>query len=282
MELLIALKEIPGSIQIAPGQSFYELNNDQREQLIRSGHARLAHPQQDTKPPTTTSLVQVSTNARELAMVDGFPDWRGATAVIIASGPSLTQDQCLHVEMWRMTPAVERRVVIAINTSWQMAPFADMLYACDGAWWRAKEKPGEATNYERVAANFHKSQLWTQDVNAAREFGLQLIRSQNKPGLSRRRDVIYQGANGAYQAMNLAFFAGVKRFVLLGVDCKGGHWHGNHPSPLSNSLPHKMWMDRFAGLASDLRDEGIPVVNCSPGTALRAFPTGDIERELLL
>lgn len=280
--LLIALKAIPGSIQIAPGQSFYELNAEQREQLIRNGHARPANQEMVTAREPDPPAKPVSVNAAEITLVDGLPDWRGATAVIVASGPSLTPDQCLHVEMWRKTPSVERRIVIAINTSWQRAPFADMLYACDGAWWRARETPGDATNYERAAANFHKSQLWTQDIKAASELNLQLIRSQANHGLSKNRKVINQGKNSAYQAINIGFLAGVKRFVLLGVDCKGTHWHGNHPSPLSNSLPHKMWMGFFAGLAADLRAEGIPVVNCSPGTALSVFPTGDIERELPL
>lgn len=280
--LLIALQNIPGTISIAPGQQFYEPNDEQRAMLIRTKFARPA----DASEPIET-IVKADLNAKshddvELQLINGVPDWRGATVVIIASGPSLTEDQCLHVEMWRKTPNVERRIVIAINTSWQRAKFADMLYACDGAWWFARESEATATNYERASEHFAKSQLWTQDAKAAEELGIKLIRSQAKDGLSRRHGLIHQGASGTYQAINIGFLAGAKHFVLLGVDCKGGHWHGNHPSPLSNSLPHKLWMAKLTALADDLRAEGVSVMNCSPGTALRAFPTGDLERELPL
>lgn len=276
--LLIALKEIPGTIQIAPGQSFHEPNPEQREQWIRTGHARPANVEAIVKAGIDAKL----SDGVEFAFINGVPDWRGATVAIIASGPSLTEDQCLHVEMWRKTPSTERRIVVVINTSWQRAKFADMLYACDGSWWKAREAGAEATNYERASEHFNKFQLWTQDVKVAGELGIQLVRSQAQDGLSRKSGLINQGANSAYQTINIGFLAGAKRFVLLGVDCKGGHWHGNHPSPLSNSLPHKLWMAKFATLADDLRKEGISIVNCSPGTALRAFPLGDLERELLL
>lgn len=258
--LLVALKDIPGTIQIQPGQSFYEPNDDQREQLLRNGFARPAE------------AVLVATPEEKPRTYAG-KTWDGATVVIIAGGPSLTEEQCDAVAMWACTPAVERRRVIAINTSFRRAPFADVVYACDDVWWKA--------HAEEVFAAFpNRAQLWTQDRKAAAEYGLQFIASTSARGLSRKPTLIHQGMNSTYQAMNLAYHWGAKRFVLLGVDCRGGHWHGDHPAPMNKALPHKQWMERFAELARDLRAEGVTVVNCSPGTALRAFPTASLDEEL--
>lgn len=274
--LLIALRPIPGPIQILPGQSFYELSEAQRSVWISGGFARPAEmaiaDEVAAAPPLPTPR----------ALAGGLPDWRGATVVVIASGPSLTVDQCAHVELWRNTPAPEQRRVITINTSFLRAPWADMLYACDGAWWKAKRTEDGRTHHAVALEVAGAARLWTQDERAAAEFGLNLIRSQAGQGLSRKPGLINQGMNGAYQAMNIAYLAGARRMVLLGVDCKGGHWHGNHPAPLSNSLPHQRWKDRFAVLARDLKAEGVAVVNCSPGTALTAFPTGELEDALPL
>lgn len=258
--LLVALKTIPGSIQIAPGQTFYERDAEQFEQWLRNGFAR---------PAEAVMVAAVD----DPVVLHAGKTWVGATVVIVASGPSLTPDQCEAVALWQLTPAPEPRRVIAINTSYRLAPFADVLYACDGAWWKA-----HAT--EVFAAFPNRARLWTQDKNAATEHGIQFVASTSTRGLSRKPGLIHQGMNSAYQAINLAFLWGARRFILLGVDCRGGHWHGEHPAPLNRSLPHKQWIERFADLARDLKVEGVDVVNCSPGTALRAFPLGDLDVEL--
>jgi hypothetical protein len=46
--------------------------------------------------------------------------------------------------------------VVAINTSFQLVPWADMLYACDGKWWDhykgVLEFTGLTVTYDRDAA----------------------------------------------------------------------------------------------------------------------------------
>lgn len=259
--LLVALKEIPGTIQIVPGQTFIEPDDERREQWLRTGFAR---------------PLEMAAPAPHEPDRKGVPNWGGATVVIIASGPSLTEDQCARVGAWRAARDDGTRRVIVINSSFVRASFADIMYACDGAWWRAEPRGG-VRNIDAVAALFPRDRLWTQDVNAAKEFSLNLIRSTAGAGLSRKPGVINQGMSSAYQCINLAFLAGATKLLLLGVDCYGKHWHEDHPAPLSNRLPHAQWMAKFALLARDLEAEGVSVVNCSPGTALKAFPTGLIE-----
>lgn len=256
--LLRALKDLPTSVNaIVKGEVFNEPSDLQAKEWIATGYAE-AFDQKKIRPAIPELPAKLV--------------WTGATVVVVASGPSLTAGQCEDVQLWQMTPAPEPRRVIAINTSFRMAPFADILYACDGTWWKM--------HYEEAARSFKTDRMWTQDEGAAKTFNIQLIKSASGKGLSRRPDLIHQGMNSTYQAINLAFLAGARRFILLGVDCHGGHWHGDHPKPLSNSLPHRQWKEKFTGLAADLTAEGVVTVNCSPGTALRAFPTAELEEEL--
>lgn len=257
--LLRALKDLPTSVNaIVRGEVFNESSELQAKEWIATGYAE-TFDQKKIRPATLELPAKLA--------------WAGAAVVVIASGPSLTVRQCEDVQLWRMTSAPEPRRVIVINTSFRMVSFADILYACDGMWWKA--------HYEEAARIFKNDQMWTQDEGAAKKFNIQLIKSASGRGLSRRPDLIHQGMNSTYQAINLAFLAGARRFILLGVDCHGGHWHGDHPKPLSNSLPHRQWKEKFAGLAADLTAEGVVTVNCSPGTALRAFRLGTLNAELV-
>ena len=186
--------------------------------------------------------------------------WEGETVCIIASGPSLTQEQVEQAKAkgWRY---------IAVNDSYKLAPFADVLYACDGKWWN---------KYHDLQFEGEK---WTQDIHAKRKYGLNWIHGQQGRGLG--YDAIHFGANSGYQAINLAFLWGAKRIVLLGFDCKTidgkAHWFGQHPHDLNRVQPFQHWLSNFRQLASDLEAEGVEVINCSPDTALTCFQRRPLE-----
>lgn len=198
--------------------------------------------------------------------------WNGATVAIMASGASLSVEQCECVRAWR-DERPEKRRAIAINTTFRRAPWADVLYACDWAWWQVY--------HDEVQKTF-AGELWTQDDFAAKEYGLHFIRSENARGLSRTPDVIHQGANSGYQAIGLAHQAGAKRIVLLGYDMRGGHWHGDHPARLNRTQNFNNWLANFVDLAADLANAGVTVVNASTSseTVLRCFPLVELDEAL--
>ena len=73
-------------------------------------------------------------------------DWIGETVVCIGGGPSLT--------LADVTSIAGKARVIAINDAYRMAPWADMLYACDLKWWRWHD-----------GAPYFLGEKWTQDHN---------------------------------------------------------------------------------------------------------------------
>lgn len=172
----------------------------------------------------------------------------------VASGPSLVAED---VEALR-----GRATVIACNSSWEIAPFCDYIYASDGWWWR--------NNLEKLAD--HPAQRWTSDARTAEKLGLL---HHNSLGAS----------NSGLRAIELAVKLGASTVLLLGYDCKAingrVHHHPDHPAGRNPSEPKfKIWREQFRVKAPQFERAGVRVVNCSRDTALEAFPRARLADEL--
>lgn len=204
----------------------------------------------------------------------GGLNWSGATVVILASGPSLSAEQVALVKSWR-EPSLAR-AVIAINTTFRAAPWADVVYGCDARWWDVY--------HAEVRMACPAASLWTAERPATERWGVNHIPNFRSPGLYRRPGAIHQGMNSGYQAIGLAYQFGAARIVLLGYDMQQtdgkSHHHGDHPKGLVQGLPYPLWLEAFPALAKDLREVGVSVVNATRATALRDFPLVSLEGAL--
>ncbi len=190
--------------------------------------------------------------------------WPGSTVVCIASGPSLTQ---ADVDCVR-----GKARVIAVNTSVELAPWADALYACDARWWA----------WKKGMTGFAGLKFALQS-NAGRWPGVTVLRAGHGQGLSDNPKILMTGRNSGYQAVNLAVLLGAARILLLGYDMQRGpkgqeHWHAQHPVKVEN--PYYAWVASFSTMVEPLKALGIEVVNCSRRTALTCFPRQAIEDAL--
>lgn len=138
-----------------------------------------------------------------------------------------------------------------------------MIYACDGAWWRANNGlPGFA------------GIKVTQEARAASDYGLHKVTVA--VGCDRMLfgevGLLGSGSNSGFQALNLVAQLGASRILLVGYDmnlANGIHWHGMHPQGLNN--PRESLVARW--LAADwTMPKGIEVVNCNPASALDTYP----------
>ncbi len=184
--------------------------------------------------------------------------WDGATVSILASGPSMNA---------AVVDSVHGEPTIAINTTFQLAPWATMLYAADGQWWE---------RYRKTALNFAGLK-----VTLAPEQFPELLTLQrgHLNGLDLDPTKVNLGGNSGYQAVCIAATAGAKRINLYGFDMRSDvkhhhHWHGVHPSPLRNhgESIYERWIKNFNELAPILKSRGVEVVNCTPASALKCFP----------
>jgi hypothetical protein len=201
-----------------------------------------------------------------------WPDWRGETVAILASGPSLTRAQADYVRGKCRVIAVNNQ---GIDTETDgivqpaLAPWADILYAADAKWWNC---------YRTRALAF--AGLKVSGTHVAHPGVHTLKRSHQKVFDPRPTHVC--GSNSGYQALHLAVQLGATRILLLGFDLRFGvngrkHNHGNHPPRLNSRPNFATWRHQFDQLAPVLRARGVEVVNCSPSSALTAFKRASLE-----
>lgn len=179
--------------------------------------------------------------------------------IVAATGPSLTQE---------VAGALQNRTVLAINDAWRLIPWAEVLYACDEAWW----------NVHNGCSDF-KGEKWSshgdghnEKMACAERFGLNLVRGDHHDTFSLNPEKIHYGSNSGFQGINLAILFGAKRVVLVGFDMRVNgkrHFFGDHPAGLSNQTDYTTWVPQFANAAKKLT--GVEIVNATPGSALTCF-----------
>lgn len=191
--------------------------------------------------------------------------WPESTVVCIGGGPSLTEadvDACRG-----------RARVIAVNDAYRLAPWADLLYACDGRWWKMHKGV--------MSFAGPKFALTAPQPN---DWGVLNLRNNGRDGLCLEPDGLCTGRNSGYQAINLAVHLGAKRILLLGYDMKrsGGksHWFGEHQRGALTS-PYQRFLEAFTTMQEPLRTLGVEVINCTRSTVLHTFPKMTIDDALV-
>lgn len=185
--------------------------------------------------------------------------WRGRTVVCIASGPSLTQADCDAVHAAGLP-------TIVVNTSFKLAPWADVLFAMDAGWWQ---------EYGREVVASFAGERWGY-VRVPAELGV----------IATKGDLYPKGwGNSGSYGISLGVVAKPERILLLGYDCqfaKDGrkHWHADYPERMGNAHSIKRWPYQFELVAKYAQQHGVRVVNCSRDTALTCFEHGDLATEL--
>jgi hypothetical protein len=162
---------------------------------------------------------------------------------------------------------------IAVNRSFELVPWAEVLYAADSGFWRAYPRARKFDGW-RFCADDH-----IRYVDA----GVYPVTIAKGPTKLRLTEMIRQpvgtvgyGGNSGFQAVNLAAQFGASK-ILLCLDYHGPHWHPDHGPGLRNprDSEFRQWandLDRQAGI---LRSWGIEVINVARNSILRAYPYAD-------
>lgn len=170
------------------------------------------------------------------------------TFAILATGPSMSQ---------AVADSVRGRCgVIVISDAYRLAPWADALVSTDAMWWKEHLDAVKFAGRKFCGAKFAGVE--------------QIMLSAPSPPFP-------PGSNSGLQGMRVAvgvFHA--TKLLLLGFDMRGSHFFGPHKPPLRNTNEKRMQVHR----QQFFRWRVCPVVNCTPGSALKCFPMGNIEEEL--
>lgn len=190
--------------------------------------------------------------------------WPGATVVCIGGGPSLTAEDVAYCR--------HRARVVAVNDAYRLAPWADVLYACDAKWW----------DWHKGAPAF-AGLKYALERRASKWPGVQVLENTGHDGLEAQPTGVKTGRNSGYQAINIAVHLGATRIVLLGYDMMRGpnkqeHWFGDHPTKTHS--PYPAFAEKFKALVVPLQKLGVTVINCSRRTALNIFQRQPLEATL--
>lgn len=190
------------------------------------------------------------------------PAWATRPAVVIGSGPSLSDEQLAMVKQHH----VDQRVhVIAVNNTIERVPWADVSYFGDYTalcHYLPKLKP--LTSAEWVTTCRAGAERW------------RLTHVKPSPNNGMSLDRVHLNGNSGAQAVNTAAAFGATKVILIGFDMRNSkdgkaHWFGQHPLPLITTQLFPDWMHKFAILAKEAKALGVDIINCTPDSALQCF-----------
>lgn len=166
-----------------------------------------------------------------------------STFAILASGPSMSAALAE-----RIRASGVRRIVV--NSTYLLAPDADVLVANDASWWNAHPE----------ALKFGGAKYSTARV------GPDVRQIQ-------RKDDIACDTNSALLGLHVAVVRGASLVLIFGVDLHGEHWHGPHQKT-ANPTPQRLkaFAKQFHAYALRRIPNGVKVINCSPESELDVFP----------
>ena len=217
------------------------------------------------------------------------PIWQGKPVVCIAGGPSLSPQQLNVIRDARERDLIR---IIAVNDAYLLAPYADACYFADAKWWKwhaaglEKRWPWirfTADQVRQAHASFAGQWLSIEHPECIRHESVFLLRNMGAEGLSDNPGGICTGSNSGYQALNVAVHSAGRPILLVAYDMR---WIGNR-SHSHDGHPHREidgtyagYAQKFISLENPLRKLGVQVINCTPGSRIRAFPFGELEQAL--
>jgi hypothetical protein len=171
---------------------------------------------------------------------------------------------------------------VAVGQAFLACPDALAIYHADRKWWLHAMSDGrraiDAAREMHPHATLHAADVGDPPLPGVRHWR---VRSGHA-GLCAEADALASGGNSGHQALDLCRKLGFRRVLLAGFDMRESagrkHFFGDYADKtLNTASPFATWVRRFRAVQTspDFR-----VINCTPSSALDAFPRGDLRMEL--
>jgi hypothetical protein len=178
--------------------------------------------------------------------------WKGQAAICVASGPSLTERDCVLAQDSGLK-------IIAVSNTWQRVPNCDVLYSSDYDWWK------------KYAKNISiPAERWSNNAKAAIDFKTKTFHGSH-------------GYNSGLTALLLAQHLGAETIYLLGYDAQASkthqlHWHDpHHRLKNPDESEFRKWLAHYRQATVYYRAK---IINCSRSTAITLFPRASLKSAL--
>jgi hypothetical protein len=196
------------------------------------------------------------------------PEWVGKTAVVVATGPSLTLQQVRAIALARLA---DRCRVIAINESVLPCWFADIAFGGDGKWWEARHG----------LPRFPDRKVQLDPAAPPPREGMLLVQRVGPSGYDGRPGYVYTHRNSGAMAVQIADMHKPDRILLVAFDMREvegrRHWFDRYEDRLNSTPDIGRWVREFRALQTALAGR---LFNTTPGSALDFVPFTDLEMAL--
>lgn len=200
------------------------------------------------------------------------PGWTGEDAFVICGGTSVRPDL---VDRLRGRPGAH---VVVINSSYLIAPWAEILFFADDRWWAREVSEGRLSTLQAF-----EGQIVTIAHHTKHELLWHLHRSIPSIGepLATKRDTVALERTSLTGVLNLCLHKGAKRIILVGADNRDGpegrtHHHAEYPW----DRKVETWRNKAQEVAlavAPLRAAGVEVINASPDSTFPWWDRPDFE-----
>lgn len=165
---------------------------------------------------------------------------------------------------------------IAVNESWRLAPWSEILYGGDFKFW---EMNNGCPEFQGVKVSIDRR------ASEHPEWGVHRVQGHRGDNRILDDKGHIGGNNSGLNAINLAAQFEPSAMLLVGFDMcleYGLHWHPNHPEGMKNPLPGRVesWRRAVDGAADALARRKIRVINCSQISALKRYPKMPFQQAL--
>jgi len=194
------------------------------------------------------------------------PEWQGETVFLVAGGPSVTQAHVDRLKGYR---------VVVVNSSFEKAPWADLLFYADKRWWHP--------NAAKVRRMF-KGRVITcrrfKDKEVVPPGVLAIGKSRDR--FCERPNEVYLDKTVVTGALNLMMHLGVACVGMLGVDqqrdprTKRMHHHEEYTFALGAKV-FEFQSKQLRAVAEPLARAGMKVINLSPDSKVDWWPRMTLE-----
>lgn len=158
--------------------------------------------------------------------------WEGESVAIIGGGPS--------AGFLDEAPEAMARAdrIIAINTAYQLAPVADIVFWADKGWYpeHAKEIEHGYVDGQLLTSAYVQPSMGGPRID-------EVFRIKRTADILSNKDDRLAGFSSGAQAINLAFLLGARKIALFGFDMEPGSWYSRKPS-LPEAPRDRYWMFR--------------------------------------
>lgn len=162
--------------------------------------------------------------------------------ILLLPGPSMSQ---------ALADSVSGHRVGAVNNCYELAPWAEFIAATDKRWWQ----------FNQDAHQFAGMKFSANEID-----GVGKIRAKH----------VTTGSCSGVLGLEVAKILGARRIILLGADLQGSHFFGPYTNGLANTTDDRRELHKKQFAAWGAHNSHIDVINCTPGSALEAFPHGKL------